>query len=131
MVTLQFIPYNEIVGLDSDQRIKKILTAAKSEKIVLIGGRLKKQEEAKLIEKTMESINGSFKGIELAVINPNLKKLKTNFTYKNLKKHFMNLLLGDRQGMTVIGPATVVKEIKKDPNKIELFTKNSRRKNRA
>ncbi len=130
MLTLQFIPYHEILNLDSDQRIRKILTSSKQDKIVLIGGRLKKEEEAKLIEKTMESINGSFKGIELAVINPNLKSLKTNFTYGNLKKHISNLFLGHRAGLTIIGPATVVKEIKRDPNKIELFTKNGRNKNR-
>jgi len=35
---------------------------------------------------------------------------------------FINLLLGDRNGITIIGPASIVKEIKKDPNKIELLT---------
>jgi len=131
MLTLQFIPYHEISALNSEQRIKKILTAAKSDKIVLLGGRLRKHEETKLIEKTMESINGSFKGIELAVIHPNLKKLKTNFIFDNFKKHITNLLLGNRQGMTIIGPATVVKEIKRDPNKIELLTKNGTKKRRT
>ena len=38
------------------------------------------------------------------------------------------MLLGDRQGLTVIGPATIVKEIKKDPNKIELLTKEGKGK---
>ncbi len=33
------------------------------------------------------------------------------------------MVLGDRQGMTIIGPANVVKEIKQDPDKIQLFTK--------
>ncbi len=126
MLTLQFIPYHEISDLDSDQRIKRILTASKQEKIVLIGGRLKKQEEAQLIERTMESIDSDFKGIELAVIYPNLKDLRTNFTFSNVKKHISNLFLGNRSGLTIIGPATVVKEIKRDPNKIELLTKNGK-----
>lgn len=129
MLTLQFIPYHEIENIGSDQRIRKILTAVKLDKIVLLEGRLKKHEETALIEKTMESIDESFKGIELAVIYPNLKNLKTNFTFQNFKKHFVNLLLGDRSGLTIIGPATIVKEIKKDPNKIELFTKEIRKNN--
>ena len=38
-----------------------------------------------------------------------------------------SMLLGDRQGMTVIGPASIVKQIRKDPDKIELFTKEARK----
>jgi hypothetical protein len=37
-------------------------------------------------------------------------------------------LLGDRSGLTIIGPASVVKAIKKDPNKIELYTSEKRKK---
>ena len=33
------------------------------------------------------------------------------------------MMLGDRQGLTIIGPATIVSEIKKNPDKIELYTK--------
>ena len=39
-------------------------------------------------------------------------------------------LMGDREGITVIGPATIVKEIKRDPNKIELFTKEIKKPRR-
>ena len=38
------------------------------------------------------------------------------------------MLLGDRQGMTIIGPANVVKKIEQNPNKIELFTKETRKR---
>ena len=117
MVTLQFMPYSEIADLTSVGRIRKLLNAAKENKIVLLQGRLKKEEEAELIKATMEEINKDFKGIELAVIDPERKE---GFS---IKESIMNFLLGDRQGMTIIGPASVVKEIKKDPNKIELFTK--------
>jgi len=37
----------------------------------------------------------------------------------------VNMLLGDRQGFTIIGPATIVKEIKNDPDKIELMMQDS------
>ena len=117
MVTLQFMPYSEIADLTSVGRIRKLLNAAKENKIVLLQGRLKKEEEAELIKATMEEINKDFKRIELAVIDPERKE---GFS---IKESIMNFLLGDRQGMTIIGPASVVKEIKKDPNKIELFTK--------
>jgi len=121
MLTLQFIPYSEIENLNSTDRIKKILEVIKENKIVLLEGRLKKEEEADLIQVTMEEINNRFKGIELSVFEHN----KGEEVFVNrIKKNFVSLLLGNREGMTIIGPASVVKEIRKDPNKIELFTKD-------
>jgi hypothetical protein len=121
-LTLQFIPHREIVGLSSLGRIKKLLNVAKENKIVLLEGRLKKEEEAELIKTTMEEINGEFKGIELAVIHP---AEHAEDLAKKVKAGFVSMLLGDRVGLTIIGPASVVKEIKKDPDKIQLLTKTS------
>lgn len=123
-VTLEFIPYGQIEGLTSLGRIRKLLNIAKEGKIALLQGRLKKAEEAELIKVTMEEINKDFKGIELAVIYPDASKEVAAF--KKIQRGFVNMLLGDRQGLTIIGPANVVKSIKKDPNKIELLTKDSR-----
>lgn len=124
MITLQVVPYSEIDGLSSIGKIRKLLNIAKENKIVLLQGKLKKEEEKELIKTTMEEINKDFKGIELATLDGNDEK-KSGF-----KKILADLLLGDRQGMTIIGPATVVKEIKKDPSKIELFTTEKRKKRR-
>ncbi len=124
MVTLQLVPYSEIEALTSVGRIRKLLNIAKEDKIVLLQGRLKKEEEAELIQATMEEINEEFKGIELAVINPNEKKLEG---FQKFRSNIANMLLGDRQGLTVIGSASVVKDIKKNPNKIELLTEETKR----
>ncbi|HLC98935.1 MAG TPA: DUF2073 domain-containing protein [Candidatus Nanoarchaeia archaeon] len=120
-LTLQFIPYTEIEDLSSLGRIKKLLKMAKENKIVLLEGRLKKEEEAELIKTTMEEINDEFKGIELGVIYPG--KGEGDFV-KRIKSSFVEMLLGNRMGITIIGPASIVKEIKKDPNKIELYTQS-------
>ena len=125
MVTLQFMPYTEIEALSSLGRIRKLLNIAKKNKIVLLQGRLKKDEETELIKATMEEINKEFKGIELAVINPKQEDIGG---LNKLKNDFVEMLLGDRSGMTIIGPANVVKSIKKDPNKIELLTKERKKK---
>lgn len=124
-LVLQFVPYTEIENLGPARRVNKLLDMAKQNKIVLLEGRLKKEEEKDLIEITMEEINSKFKGIELAVINPQQKE---GNVIKNIKSGFINMVLGDRQGFTIIGPATVVKQIKKDPDKIELFTKEIKKK---
>jgi len=120
MITLQFLPYYEIEDLSSAKRIKKLLSIVREDKILLLEGRLKKDEEAELIKKTMEQIDDNFKGIELGVIYPEKKDADIFFS---LKKKLINMLLGDRHGFTIIGPATVVKEIKQDPGKIQLYTK--------
>ncbi len=67
----------------------------------------------------MEEINKEFRGIELAVINPSQASLEG---FNKFKNNMISLFLGDRQGLTIIGPANVVKAISKDPDKIELYT---------
>jgi len=127
-LTLQFVPYVEIESLSSLGRIRKLLNAVKEDKIVLLEGRLKKEEEAELIKTTMEEINSEFKGIELAVIYPEAHNMAA---FKKMKQQFINALLGDRQGLTILGPASIVKEIKKDPNKIQLFTTEAKHKKKG
>jgi hypothetical protein len=127
MVTFQFVPYQEIEQLSSAKRINKLLNIVKENKIVLMEGRLKKEEEADLIEITMEEISNKFKGIELSVIYPD--KNKQDFLQK-IRGTMASVLLGDREGMTIIGPASIVKKIEKNPNKIELFTREAVVENR-
>ncbi|MBI4148255.1 DUF2073 domain-containing protein [Candidatus Woesearchaeota archaeon] len=127
MVTLHFVPYTDIEALSSIGRIRHLLNFAKQNKIVLLQGRLRKEEEAELIKVTMEEINKEFRGIELAVINPTQT---AEDTLSKLKYDFLGMILGDRSGLTIIGPASVVKAISKDPHKIELYTQEVKRKRR-
>ena len=126
MVTLRILPYSEIEHLSSLGRIRIILNIAKENKIVLMQGRLRKEEETELIKTTMEEIDKTFKGIELAVIYPT--ETKDISIFESLKKSLINKLLGDRQGLTIVGPANIVKQIKKDPKKIELLTQENNSK---
>lgn len=118
--TIQFLPYSEIRYLGSDERIKKILGIVLGNNIIILQGKLKPEEETRLIGDTMAMIGHvkNFKGIELAVISGNGDEgLFTKF-----KKNLANALAGgDLGAVTIIGPATVVKEIKKNPKKIELL----------
>jgi len=38
-----------------------------------------------------------------------------------IKHHVAKRLVGDNSALTIIGPATVIKEIKRDPKKLELM----------
>ncbi len=126
MLTLQYVPYNEYAGLESKEKIRKLLRIVREDKIVLLEGRLKPGEETQLIEDTMEQISKKFKGVEICTIYPNKKGNRQ--LLDKVKTELYNMILGSRQGLTIIGPATIVKEIKKNPNKIELLINSVRRR---
>ncbi len=118
--SIRFMPYSEIKHLDSTQRIKKILEIVFENYIIILQGKLRNDEETRLIEDTMAMIDHvkNFKGIELAVISSE-ERLGVVERFKN--KLAMSLSGGDLGAITIIGPASVVKEIKRDPKKIELM----------
>ncbi len=118
--SIQFLPYSEIKDLNSNERIKKILGIILGNNILILQGRLLAEEEARLIGDTMAMIEHlkNFKGIELAVISGDDKR---GF-FSKIGKSLANALLGgDLGAVTIIGPATIVKDIKKNPKKIELL----------
>ena len=124
MLTLQFVPHHEVQGLTTENKLRKLLNIVKTDKIVLMEGRLDPGEEAQLIEKTMELINKSFKGIEICTVYPQ----ERNLDFVKMVRREVMKMFGYKGGLTIIGPATLVREIKRDPNKIELLTRNSKRR---
>jgi len=122
MLTLQYVPMDELINLDSDRKITKLLKIVKQDKIVLMEGRLSSKEETELIERTMEEIDKKFKGIEIASLEPQIKKDFASI----LRDGVFRLFFGSKRGMTVMGPASIIKEIKRDPNKLQLYTSNRR-----
>src|SRR3989338_4524921 len=121
MLRLQFIPYSEIEDLTSENKVTKVLKIAKNNRIILLEGRLSPAEETLLIERTMSNIDRRFKWIEICSIGDS----KSHDFVKKIKRGLAQLLLGvGSSGLTIIGPASIIKEIKRDPDKIELLTKN-------
>jgi len=117
--TMQFMPFSEIQNLDSTGRIKKILDIVLKNEIILLQGRLRAEEETRLIGDTMAMISyiNGFKGIELAVIENDGEG-----GFSRFKRNLASFIAGgDLSALTIIGPATIVKEIKKNPKKIELL----------
>ena len=120
-LTIQFIPYTEIENLTSSERVKKILKIVLGNKIIILQGKLWPEEETRLIEDTMAMVEHvkNFKGIELATINPN----SNNLSFFGKFKHGLARALGAQESITIIGPASIVREMKRDPKKIEIMMK--------
>ncbi len=119
-LTIQFLPYTEIENLGSTERIKKLLEIILKGKVIIIQGRLMAEEETRLIEDTLILVGKikGFKGIELAVISPNTRDRSLISKWKH---GIANALVGDTEALTVIGPASVIKEMRKDPKKLEVM----------
>jgi len=119
-LTLQFIPFSEIEKLSSTERIRKLLDIVIKNKIIVIQGRLKPEEETRLIEDTMVMVDKvkGFRGIELAVIAPNTKE---RGMVSKIKYGIANALVGQTDSLTIIGPAAIIKEMKRDPRKLEVM----------
>ena len=118
--TINFLPFSEIRGLDSTRRIRKVLDIILDNNILILQGRLKAEEETRLIGDTMAMIGHvkNFKGVELAVISGN----DSDGFFGKMKMGLANAISGSDFGaITIIGPATIVREIKRNPKKIELF----------
>src|SRR3989344_3520684 len=119
-LVLQFVTFSELEDLETKDRIKKLLDIILNGKILVFQGRLSADEEARLIEDTMVLVGRikGFKGVELAVIEPS----KENAPLTSRLRHgIANMLVQNQDALTVIGPASIIKEIKKDPKKIELM----------
>lgn len=120
-LTIQFVPYTEIETLKSGERVRKILNIILGNRIVILQGRLTPGEEARLIEDTMAMVGyvKNFKGIELATLNPNSNNLGLFGKFK----HGLAKALGAQEAITIVGPASIVREMKRDPKKVEIMMK--------
>ena len=63
------------------------------------------------------SIKG-FKGVELGVISQDNEGKNI---FNKMRFGLAKALVGQQDALTIIGPATIVKEMKKDPKKLEVM----------
>jgi hypothetical protein len=120
-MSLHIMPFTEIRDLSIPARVKKILNLVLGNRVVILQGRLRAEEEIRLIEDTMAMVDHikDFKGIELSVIDQDARDASLMM---RMRKGLARTLSGGvDNSLTVIGPAAIVKDIKKDPKKLEVF----------
>lgn len=111
MLRLKFIPY-EMVRND----FNKIMRALQNDALVLIDAKLDPEEEADLIKDTMERLSGKFKGIELSSLG-----FSDKGRFDKVRNMVAELLTGKKRGFTLIGPAHVVRKIKRNPSELMVY----------
>lgn len=118
-LTIHFMPNSEISKEDTIGKIKKIMGPVIEGKIIILQGKLKADEEARLIENSMTLIGNlkGFQGIEIATVSNEEEKT----VFEKVRHNIARILIGEQDAITIIGPATIVKDIKRNPKKIELM----------
>lgn len=118
---IHFMPYSEIAKEDAIGRIKKLMGLILDNKIIILQGRLKPEEESKLIETTMTLIGNikGFQGVEISTLSGQ----EDQTAFDKIRHNIAKILVGEQDAITLIGPASFIKETKRDPKKIELMLK--------
>jgi hypothetical protein len=119
-LTISFMPYSEIAHEDTIHRIKKIMGLVLDKRIIILQGKLRPEEETRLIENSMTLIGNikGFQGIEIATVS---NEDDVHSLFNRIRHNIAKILVGEQDAITIIGPASVVKEMKQDPRKIELM----------
>ena len=115
---VKILSFNSLMELTPRQRSEKILSLVKKGDLVVFEGRLESEEELNLTTKALESVSGKFTGIEIAYLGAQNKSL-----IEKVKHSLVRVLSGKSPGLTVVGPSKTIKEIKMDPNNLEIMLK--------
>lgn len=116
---VQVLSYELMRTLSSKERISKILEIVMKKDVVMLEGRLPPEEESDLITAALENVGNNFSGIEVAFLDSR----KSGNIFEMLKETILKVVAKNRIGITVIGPSKIIKEIKMDPNKLEILFK--------
>ena len=109
---IDFISARALEGLPLDKKIANILKKVRDNHIVVLDEALDFMEEAKLVTSTMEGIDDNFRGIEFCTL-PRKGNIFSEYASKTIEKITGKQM--SRPGLTLVGPASIIKEIKRDP----------------
>ena len=111
---VKVLPYERIEegGLD------EILKDVRDNTLIMIDAKLSVDQETYIIQETMKKISDKFSGIELSSLELNPSKDSTFFT--GVKNRILEMLIGKKRGITIIGSAKIIKKIEKNPKNLLL-----------
>jgi len=128
-----FISSSVLDGKPLNKRISFILNKVKDGTILVTDGVMKPDEEMALIKETMRRVDTGFPGIEVASLKKptkGLQKVVESMSDQSDRiRKYLSILTGTKMktsslktGLTLIGPAKYIKNIKKNPNSFSVLT---------
>ncbi len=110
---IKFIPYEKF-----KKNNRNFLRDLQENTILLIDAKISPEEEAYIIEETMRKVSDRFSGVEMSSIELGEKTANVLGMVKNV---LIERIIGKKRGMTIIGPARVVRKIRKNPEELLLY----------
>ncbi|MFH1445063.1 MAG: DUF2073 domain-containing protein [Nanoarchaeota archaeon] len=113
---IKILPYENLKKYEFNSIFKDL----KDDTIILVDAKLNSKEEAELIKETMKKVSEKFSGIELSSLELGSRN-NISITEK-FKNRFIETVIGKKRGLTLIGPAKIIRRIKKNPEHLMLYT---------
>jgi len=108
-IKMDFLSSDALQSRTSMEKISMIIDRVKNGDLLVIEGGLTPEEEAELIESTMREIDvENFVGIDI-------------YTLEKDKKSFFGISKKKTVGLTIIGPANVMRTVKKKSNFLSMI----------
>lgn len=114
---VKIVSNSMIAHLESSKKVDKIYRMVKEGNLVILEGRLSNEEELNLTSKSLKHVNDTFSGIDIAFLNVK----KDNSFFEKIRYRLAILLLKYEVGITVVGPSKKVKELKMNPEQIDIL----------
>lgn len=111
---VKVLPYERI----KEGGLKGILKDVRENTLIMIDAKLSVDQETYIIQETMKKISDRFPGIELNSLE--LSPDKDSTPLGNLKSRILEMLIGKKRGITIIGSAKIIKKIEKNPQNLLL-----------
>jgi len=126
---MDFISSDNLDGKTEDKRINFILKKVRDGSILVMDGVMTPEEEMNLIKETMRRVDNGFPGIEVCSLKKELKGMKLFFDRVSERREKLWGWLTNaptetsmKGGITLIGPAKIIKKIKKNPDSFSVIT---------
>jgi len=117
-ISIEFLSREVLAPMKGDEKLKYIIGKVKDGKILVFEETLTFPERSKLMELDMSEIDENFSGIEFDTIGDR----ETGGGYlRELHARIIKFLGGRVGGLSVVGPANLIQEIKKDPKQIYMI----------
>ena len=125
---LDFVSSAKLNGKTRKKKINYILGKVKDGSILVLDGVMSPEEEMDLIKETMRRVDDGFPGIEVCSLKKQTKGFKQLFErLSDRRVKVWNWLIRKpyetnlKTGMTLIGPAKLIKNIKKNPDSFSVL----------
>lgn len=114
-VPIEFLGASQLANKSSSEKLGLIIEQVKEGTIVILEGSLSPTEKRKLIELSMEAVDGEFSGIEFTSLDTG------DFVDTVLDKLYRFIGKERHQGLTIIGNAEIMKKVKEDRDSVSLI----------